>query len=63
MSGAEWIWPSLLVLGIAVRLRQYAEGHSYWYDEAYVLLNVFNRSYLDLLGALPYAQVLPPLFL
>ncbi len=53
----------LLVLGIALRVRQYAACPSYWYDEAYLLLNVFHKSFLDLLGPLRENQAAPPLFL
>ena len=54
---------ALLILGAAVRLRQYFGCPSYWYDEAYLLLNVFERSYRDLLGAVDYNLVIPPGFL
>jgi 4-amino-4-deoxy-L-arabinose transferase-like glycosyltransferase len=53
----------LLLLGAAVRLRQYFGCPSYWYDEAYLLLNVFERSYRELLGAIDYNLVIPPGFL
>jgi hypothetical protein len=53
----------LLALGFAARCRLYLLGHSYWYDEAYLLLNVFARSGPDLLGPLDHAQAAPPLFL
>lgn len=54
---------ALLLLGAAVRSRQYFGCPSYWYDEAYLLLNVFERSYRDLLGAIDYNLVIPPGFL
>jgi Dolichyl-phosphate-mannose-protein mannosyltransferase len=53
----------ILALGIAARFRQYLGCPSYWYDEAYLLLNIFEKSYTDLLGALQYNVVIPPLFL
>jgi hypothetical protein len=53
----------VLALGIAARCRQYLGCPSYWYDEAYLLLNIFEKSYTDLLGALQYNVVIPPLFL
>lgn len=53
----------LLALGLALRVRQYAACPSYWYDEAYLLLNVFHKSFVDLLGPLCEDQVAPPLFL
>jgi hypothetical protein len=53
----------LLALGLALRVRQYAACPSYWYDEAYLLLNVFERSFGELLGPLRDEQAAPPLFL
>src|SRR5579871_6660440 len=53
----------LLALGIALRVRPYAACSSYWYDEAYLLLNVFARSFGELLGPLREDQAAPPLFL
>ncbi|HTU92005.1 MAG TPA: glycosyltransferase family 39 protein, partial [Gemmataceae bacterium] len=54
---------ALFALGIALRVRQYAACPSYWYDEAYLLLNVFDKSFVDLLGPLRENQAAPPLFL
>jgi hypothetical protein len=53
----------LLAIGAAARVRYYAAHTSYWYDEAYLLLNVFRRSWLELLGPLQDDQAAPPLFL
>jgi hypothetical protein len=53
----------LLALGLALRLRQYVACPSYWYDEAYLLVNIFQRSCLELLGPLREDQAAPPLFL
>ena len=36
-----WVVPALVVLALAAAGRQYLGCPSYWYDEAYVLLNVF----------------------
>lgn len=60
---SRYILFALLMLGIALRVRQYAACTSYWYDEAYLLLNVFGKSYLELLGPLSENQAAPPLFL
>jgi 4-amino-4-deoxy-L-arabinose transferase-like glycosyltransferase len=54
---------ALLALGIVLRVRQYAACPSYWYDEAYLLLNVFHKSVVELLGPLRDNQAAPPLFL
>jgi hypothetical protein len=53
----------LLVLGIGVRLRHYLAAPSYWYDEAFVLVNVFDKSFVELAGPLRCEQAAPPLFL
>src|SRR4051794_38663179 len=63
-KSSKWvILVALLALGLGVRLRQYAAAPSYWYDEAYVLLNVFDRPWVALLGPLGYDQAAPPMFL
>jgi hypothetical protein len=54
---------AFVALGIALRFRHYAACPSYWYDEAYLLLNVFRKSFVDLLGPLRDNQAAPPLFL
>lgn len=51
-----------VLVGVLVRVRHYAQNHSYWYDEAYLLLNL-TRPYGDLFGSLDYALVVPSLFL
>jgi hypothetical protein len=53
----------LLAFGLAVRLRQYLACPSYWYDEAYLLLNIPDRSFAELTGPLRLAVVVPFLFL
>jgi hypothetical protein len=58
-----WLALSLIAIGAAARLRYHAACPSYWYDEAYLLLNVFRRSWLELLGPLADDQAAPPLFL
>ncbi len=64
-NGLEWTWlPILLVvLGLVVRSRHYLAAPSYWYDEAYVLVNVFDKSFLELTGPLRCEQAAPPAFL
>jgi 4-amino-4-deoxy-L-arabinose transferase-like glycosyltransferase len=59
----RWTVLLLLVAGFTARVRYYAACPSYWYDEAYLLLNVFHRSYPQLLGPLQDDQAAPPLFL
>ena len=70
MSAAEWLTRNgryvaagFLVLGLAVRLRRFVAAPSYWGDEAYVLVNVFDKSFLELAGPLRCDQAAPLLFL
>jgi hypothetical protein len=60
---AALLGAALLGLGAAVRCRQYLGVASYWYDEAYLLLNVRARDFAHLLGAVDYQVVIPPGFL
>jgi hypothetical protein len=60
---AAWIAAALVAASLAAAVRQYLACPSYWYDEAYVLLNVFERSGSDLLGAIDHQVVCPPLYL
>jgi 4-amino-4-deoxy-L-arabinose transferase-like glycosyltransferase len=46
-----------------VRLRQYFGCPSYWYDEAYFIVNIFHRSWAQLLGAIEDCVVAPPVYL
>src|SRR5689334_4080513 len=62
-TATRWALAALLAVGVAARLRLYASCPSYWYDEAYLLLNVFRKSCLELLGPLRDDQAAPPLFL
>jgi hypothetical protein len=78
LQGAEWPrWGQLvrewlegprllgiiLAIGIAARLCHYLRGLSFWYDEAFLLIPIYDRSALELLGALPTQTIIPPLFL
>src|SRR5947209_6798894 len=56
-------WLALLLLGLAARFRQFLGCPSYWYDEAYLLVNIFDCSFAELLGPLRAQVVIPPLFL
>ena len=52
-----------VILGAAYTLSQYLPNRSYWRDEAYMLLNIMDKSAGQLLGTLDNAQAGPPLFL
>lgn len=59
----ELLLALLVVLGAAARLRQYFAMTSYWHDEAFLLLNVFEKSFAELVGPLTHDQAAPPIFL
>ena len=56
-------WLVLVAIGLAARGRQYLGCPSFWYDEAYLLVNIYDRSFAELVGALRSEVVIPPLFL
>lgn len=60
--GVPMVVVLLLLIGAWARIHQYAANASYWYDEAYLLLNIFDKSCLELLGPLRDDQAGPPLF-
>ncbi|MGH7134746.1 MAG: glycosyltransferase family 39 protein, partial [Pirellulales bacterium] len=60
---SRYLLGALLLLGSAARVRQYLAQSSYWHDEAYLLLNVFPKSFFELVGPLSHEQAAPPLFL
>ena len=52
-----------LGIGIFLRVFRYAIDMPVWGDEAFIGLNIINRSFSQLLTPLDYAQVAPPGFL
>jgi uncharacterized membrane protein len=52
------VW-AFAALGILFRLRQYLFDRSLWLDEAFVALNIINRSPSELLKPLDYHQAAP----
>jgi hypothetical protein len=59
----RWLVIAIVLLGLGVRCRQYLAAPSFWYDEAYVLVNVFEKSFGQLAGPLRCEQAAPPAFL
>jgi hypothetical protein len=62
-SGVAFLLAALVLLGLAARCRHFLAAPSYWYDEAYLLLNVFAKTWAELAGPLDHAQAAPPLYL
>jgi uncharacterized membrane protein len=52
-----------VVFGVLCRVSQYAARTSLWHDEAFVALNVIQKSYAGLLGPLDWQEAAPPGFL
>lgn len=59
----NFLWGSIVVLGVFLRLRQYLTNRSLWVDEASLALNIINRSFSDLMLPLDYDQGAPLGFL
>jgi hypothetical protein len=63
----RWVLIVLVVLGALFRFAQYASDRSYWHDEAFLVLNIFQKDAGQLMGPLNAApespQAAPPLFL
>ncbi|WP_043364781.1 glycosyltransferase family 39 protein [Belnapia sp. F-4-1] len=53
----------VVLFGAALRVLPFAEGRPLWHDEAMIALNLFRRSYQDLLLPLDYDQSAPLLWL
>jgi hypothetical protein len=49
----------LLGIGAIIRLRQYLTFRSFWLDESFLVLNLRDKSYTELLQPLDYSQVAP----
>ena len=54
---------TIVLVGVALRVAQYASRQSYWNDEASLVLNIFDRDARELLGPLDHDQASPPLVL
>jgi hypothetical protein len=53
----------IVLFGLALRTYHYVRNPSMWHDEAALVLNVLDRSWLELLGPLDFHEAAPPLFL
>ncbi|WP_233565070.1 glycosyltransferase family 39 protein [Micromonospora musae] len=56
-----WPFAALIIaLGVLLRVRQWWFARSFWGDELYVVHNLRDRGYLDLLEPLAFSQTAPP---
>ncbi len=57
-------WVACLVaFGLGLRAFHYLREPSVWYDEAFLLVNVLRKTFLEQLGPLLHDEAAPPLFL
>src|SRR5262245_40973053 len=54
---------AFVLSGCGLRLFHYLRNPSVWHDEAALIVNVLEKSFLDLLGPLRWNEAGPPLFL
>jgi hypothetical protein len=58
------VWVSAAVTaGIALRIAHYVRTPDVWHDEAAMIVNIVERTYLQLLQPLTYHEAAPPLFM
>lgn len=53
----------IILIGVFLRLRQFFFNRSIWGDEAFLCVNILEKNFNDLAGALDYIQMAPVLFL
>ena len=63
ISDAKWLPWVCISLGVILRLRQYLFNRALWIDEAFIALNIVNKSFNELLQPLEYNQGAPIGFL
>lgn len=60
---SAWLLPVIVLLGLGLRTFHYLRCPSVWHDEAALIVNVVELSYLEQLGPLLWHEAAPPLFL
>src|ERR1700722_20205976 len=58
----RWLALALVAIGLAWRSTRYLLHFPIWGDEAMLLVNYFDKGYLDLLGPIEHCQIAPILF-
>src|SRR5262249_33556153 len=54
---------AFVMLGCGLRLFHFLRNPSVWHDEAALIVNVLDKSFVELLGPLRWNEAGPPLFL
>ncbi len=57
-TAIRWEWV-IIGLGVLLRLTRYLDNRSLWIDEAFITLNILNKSFADFLGPLDLGQAAP----
>ena len=52
----------IVLLGVALRVGVYAWNTGFWYDEGWLIQNVQDKSFMDLVGPLANDQAAPLLY-
>ena len=63
LAGSRTVLWLVVGAGVLLRLARYADNRSLWLDEAYLSLNIIDKSPTELLGKLDFLQAAPPGFL
>ena len=58
-----WFLVIILLYGFILRLAHYITNRSLWLDEAFIALNIINKSFFQLVDKLDYCQAAPIGFL
>ncbi|MBK9376037.1 MAG: glycosyltransferase family 39 protein [Holophagales bacterium] len=61
-AARQWL-VALVVVGVLARVLRYGLGFALWEDEAFLVVNLFEKDVPGLLGPLDFGQLAPPLWL
>lgn len=61
-AAGRWL-VALVAVGILARVLRYGLTFALWEDEAFLVVNLFEKGYASLLGPLDFVQLAPPLWL
>lgn len=61
-AARRWL-VALVVVGVVARVLRYGLSFALWEDEAFLVVNLFEKDFRGLLGPLDFVQLAPPLWL